>query len=396
MQTILVVDDKAENVYMMQALLQGSGFAVRAAGHGQEALAMARQTPPDLVIADILMPVMDGFNLCRQWKSDPGLSAIPFMFYTATYTDRKDEEFALKQGADLFLTKPCEPRDILSSVRSLLERATRRAAAKAAQPEPVYLKEYNEVLVRKLVAKVEELETRNRELARKEQMKSRFLQVAAHELYTPMTCVVCYADLLKQESASELLAKLRLAMEKLAAVTRTLIDMTREEADELPLTKVEVDLNALVTGLCADLRAFIDHRSQVLALDLCAQRLVATGDPDALGQAFTSLVLNAIRFTPDRGRITITTKAEAAGPAIAVSDTGIGIPEDERERIFERFYQVKDPMYHHSGTIEFLSGGLGLGLSIARAIAVKHGGAIELQSSVGQGSTFTLSLPNAV
>ena len=96
MPTVLIVDDKAENVYLLQSMLQGSGFAVQTAGNGAEALALARRTPPDLIVSDILMPVMDGFTFCREIRKDPLLAGTPFIFFTATYTDPPDQEFALK------------------------------------------------------------------------------------------------------------------------------------------------------------------------------------------------------------------------------------------------------------------------------------------------------------
>ncbi|HNW91604.1 MAG TPA: hybrid sensor histidine kinase/response regulator [bacterium] len=397
MQTILVVDDKSENIYLMQSLLQGAGYAVQAADNGTAALAAARQTLPDLVIADILMPVMDGFSLCREWKQDARLTGVPFMFYTATYTDRQDEEFALKQGADLFLAKPAEPEVILAKVKLLLDRAQQRLrpGESAVQPDPVYLKEYNEVLVRKLVDKVEELERRNRELARKEQMKSHFLTVAAHELHTPLTCVFGYAELLKLKDTTGLMAGLCRGVERLIHVTRMIIQMSREEAAELPLQWVPLELNALINDRLAGLRAFVEHRRQELVVTLTEGPLTVAGDQAELGQAFDCLLLNAIRFTPDGGRITVTSATSGGRHTISVADTGIGIPPEEHERIFERFYQLKDAMTHHSGTIEFLSGGLGLGLSIARAIVERHGGSIAVQSRPGAGSVFTMALPRA-
>jgi len=175
MKKILVVDDKEENQYLMRALLEGNGFAVEPAAHGAEALARARQQPPDLVIADILMPVMDGFTLCREWKQDERLKLIPFVFYTATYTDDRDREFALGLGAERFLIKPEETDALLAIIRELTGKKVPPPAVAApvrlpveapVERESVYLKQYNQVLVRKLEDKMAQLEKANRELER--------------------------------------------------------------------------------------------------------------------------------------------------------------------------------------------------------------------------------------
>lgn len=122
---VLIVDDKEENNYFLRKLLEGSGFEVESARHGAEALAKARQSPPDLVISDLLMPVMDGFTLLRQWKRDAKLKSVPFIVYTATYTEPADEELALKLGADEFILKPTEPDEFLKRVESMRARGTR-------------------------------------------------------------------------------------------------------------------------------------------------------------------------------------------------------------------------------------------------------------------------------
>jgi CheY-like chemotaxis protein len=116
MKRALIVDDNDENLYYLNALLTGYGFVVETAKHGVEALAAARSTPPNIVISDLLMPVMDGYTLLRHWKEDPSLKEIPFIVYTATYTSAEDERFALSLGADAFIVKPTDPEDFMARI----------------------------------------------------------------------------------------------------------------------------------------------------------------------------------------------------------------------------------------------------------------------------------------
>ncbi len=165
---ILVVDDNEDNRYFLSALLKGSGFEVAVAINGAEALEKARQDPPTLIIADILMPVMDGFTLCREWKRDEKLKPIPFIMYTATYTDPQDEAFAMKIGADRFIAKPCEPDLLLDIIRDVIARAGlgQITAVPESQQEDEVLRIYNERLVQKLEQKM--LQVERESLARRE------------------------------------------------------------------------------------------------------------------------------------------------------------------------------------------------------------------------------------
>jgi CheY-like chemotaxis protein len=169
MTTVLAVDDNEQNLYQLQVLLAGSGYRVVCAANGAEALAAARESPPDLIVTDILMPVMDGFSLCREWKKDERLRAIPLVFYTATYTDERDRDFALGLGAEGFMVKPQEPEDLLRGIRDVLLLAEHRSVASVPAPEPpeeeaLYLKQYNEALIRKLEHKMQQLEETNHAL----------------------------------------------------------------------------------------------------------------------------------------------------------------------------------------------------------------------------------------
>ncbi|HEY4317936.1 MAG TPA: EAL domain-containing protein [Herbaspirillum sp.] len=160
MTRVLVVDDVDQNRYLLRVLLEGNGYRVDCARDGAEALAMAEAGTPDLVVTDILMPVMDGFSLCRQWKRHERLKHIPLMFYTSTYTDSNDEIYASSLGADAFVIKPAEPADLLSAIDDLLHHRGGAAIAvrTPAPDEAIVLKQYNSVLIHKLEQKVDQLE----------------------------------------------------------------------------------------------------------------------------------------------------------------------------------------------------------------------------------------------
>jgi two-component system, cell cycle sensor histidine kinase and response regulator CckA len=163
---IIVVDDKEENLYYLSALLTGHGYEVVTARHGAEALVKARLDPPALVIADLLMPVMDGYTLLRHWKADPRLSTIPFIVYTATYTEPEDQHLALRLGADAFILKPAEPEAFLAKIRAV--EASLVPVRSTPLPPPGddagLLREYSEILIRKLEHKTFQLEETNQRL----------------------------------------------------------------------------------------------------------------------------------------------------------------------------------------------------------------------------------------
>jgi CheY-like chemotaxis protein len=162
MTRVLIVDDNEENRYYLYALLSGHGFVVDSACDGVEALVKAREVPPDLVVSDLLMPEMDGFTLLRHWKMDRRLRTIPFVVYTATYSEAEDERLALNFGADAFILKPAEPDDFLRRINEV--QASGARAPPALPNKPTLLRLYSEVLIRKLEEKTLRLEASNREL----------------------------------------------------------------------------------------------------------------------------------------------------------------------------------------------------------------------------------------
>lgn len=169
---VLIVDDKQDNIYMLESLFKGSGFDTLSAVNGAEALEVLKKAQVDIIISDILMPVMDGFQFCRKVKMKERTRKIPFVFYTATYTEKKDEELALKMGADRFVVKPAEPEEMLKIANDVIKEGREgklagRAPAKDQEEDLFVL--YSERLVHKLEKRTQELE---REIAERKRVEA--------------------------------------------------------------------------------------------------------------------------------------------------------------------------------------------------------------------------------
>ena len=197
MTRVLIVDDKEENLYYLAALLGANGCTVQSAHHGAEALTKARQAPPEIVISDLLMPVMDGYTLLRHWKADARLKKVPFIVYTATYTEPEDEQLALNLGADAFILKPAEPDAFLARLRQVQDNAAASLPApphQAMGDELGLFREYSETLIRKLEEKSMQLEETNRALQRAERDASERAAVL-DALFASVPDVVTHVDL---------------------------------------------------------------------------------------------------------------------------------------------------------------------------------------------------------
>jgi two-component system cell cycle sensor histidine kinase/response regulator CckA len=204
MTHVLIVDDNQQNRYLLEVLLEGHGYTTVSAVNGEEALASARRHPPDLVIADILMPVMDGYSLCRHLKADTDLDQIPLIFYTATYTEAEDREFALGLGAERFIIKPQDPEDLIRIISEVLQqRASAPGRDKAAAerlPEKEFLERHNKALSRKLEKKMTQVKSLhhdlNSEISQRRQLEEKLAEAEAmfHDILDAAPMAMTFTD----------------------------------------------------------------------------------------------------------------------------------------------------------------------------------------------------------
>ncbi len=276
-----------------------------------------------------------------------------------------------------------------------------------------------------LAAHFEEMrESQRHEIERLEEvdrMKSNFIAIASHEILTPVTTIRGYADLMGEGTAGavtdmqrEGFRAIKSAADALTRLARDLTHMSLIDRRKLPVQLALVDVGALVEEVAVHTVSLAAERSQIVSISIEPDLGHPRIDAGYLKQAMTNLAMNAVRFTRDGGSIEIGARrgggeapaggaegAASAGAAeagvgtveIYVTDTGIGISKDDFEKIFAKIVELKDVNLHSSGTTQFNSSGLGLGLSIARGIVEAHGGTIEVESEVGRGSTFTIVIP---
>jgi signal transduction histidine kinase len=433
----LIVDDDEQNRYMLQVLLQGHGYGVELANNGAEALEKARRDPPNMVISDILMPEMDGFTLCRQWKKDDVLKTIPFIFYTATYTDPKDEQFALSLGADRFIAKPVEPDvfiDLILQVLKVYQEGQFISLHEPVEEEETYLRKYNKALIRKLEDKVKALEESNQaleheiterkgaeealqkahdeleklveertaelhranaELTRSARLKDEFLANMSHELRTPLNAILGMSEALQEEVYGVVNDKQRKSLQTIEESGRHLLTLINDILDlsKIGAGKLELTLDSVsVEAICEASLRFIKQTAQKKRLRVSSSfdnRVTSMlADRRRLKQILVNLLSNAVKFTPEGREVGLKVEGDPKQQIVyfTVWDTGIGIAQEDMERLFQPFVQL-------DATLSRQYEGAGLGLSLVYSMVEIHGGSLKVESDVGKGTRFTVSLP---
>lgn len=248
---------------------------------------------------------------------------------------------------------------------------------------------------RELADRTAELRKANEHLQELDRLKSEFVNAVSHELRTPLTSIMGYAEFLEDQIGGRLSADqhtfvyhIQDGTRRLQQLVDDLLDFARLEAGTFRLVLRPADLNQIVRAVIDSLRPQVQRRSLELLADLPRESTVMEVDPGRIEQVLINLVNNAIKFTPAGGRISVGLRAQTGQIRLTVTDTGIGIPPDHLAKLFQKFYQV-DP----SSTRR--QGGAGLGLSIAKGLVEAHGGQIGVESEVGKGSTFWITLPMA-
>ena len=386
--TILYIEDNADNQRLVRRIMEARGYTVQLAKDGPDGLAMARESKPALVLVDINIPGLDGYETTTRLRGMEHLHGTPIVAVTADSRVGARER-SLVAGCDGYITKPIDPRSLPEQLNEFI--AGKREALPREDEAPL-LREYNHKLVERLERQVRDLTAANAELQELDQLKSQFLATLSHELRTPLTSILGYLDLFERGTLGPLSEIQGHAIDVIGRNAHTL---TRQLNNLLYLQEVRssqikhgpVTVYDMVLRLLAELQPKAQEAGVNLEMSL-QPTMIFSGDAMALEQAFRNLVDNAIKFTPRGGYIRFTLVDDPSRIIVRVEDSGIGIPAEAQEKIFVPFYQVDSSLARPYA-------GAGLGLAIVRHVVDAHGGQVTVRSAPGSGSTFTIVLPRS-
>jgi signal transduction histidine kinase len=407
--TILNVEDISENRLLVRRILESQGYTVVDAVNALEGIKKALEIQPDLILMDINLPDLDGFTAVTRIRSFDQLTTVPIIALTArNVTD--DRERAKAIGCDAYLSKPFDLEELINTIAKYLVAGHK--PEQAATKREHYLQEQSLTLIEELERKLADLKVAYERLKHFEEAKSNFISVASHELRTPLTVIHSYTQMLQMlpvinndETARDLLAGVARGAARLKDIMDDMVSVIRMELANRDLKFAPVSVRNIISGVESEQAPVAAKRNITIETDLARDLPIINGDMDQLHSAMTRIVGNAIKYTPDNGRITMSARSlprtadeDQAFVQIEVTDTGVGIALDKQKLIFEKFSTAENVALHSTSKTQFMGGGAGLGLTIARGVIESHNGRIWVESSGYDpeklpGSKFFIILP---
>lgn len=375
-KTVLVVDDIAANRNLLGETLEPNGYEVLLAPNGAMALKVAAKAKPKLILMDVNMPDMDGYEACAQLKANPELAEIPVIFITAN-----DDQESLVKGFEVggvdYIAKPFKEQEVLMRVETHLKI---------------------HMLTNALQAEVDLRREAEEKANDANEAKSRFLSFISHEMRSPLNAIIGFSeeltDSLEADSRNENLEdaqSIHRSGKHLLGLINNLLDLSKIEAGKMPLNLEDFDPKQLIENLSRDVEPLVRQNSNTISIEANGWNGTVHADSTKLKQVLMNLISNAGKFT-DNGAIQISLNRHADEDSkflIAVSDTGIGMTDEQMAKLFQPYQQATDSTSNKYG-------GTGLGLAISRQFCRLMGGDLTVESQAGKSSTFTVSLPLAV
>lgn len=366
--TLLVVDDQPVNADLLTTILRNRGYSTLAVYSGAEALEAVEHNAVDMILLDVSMPIMDGYQVCRTLKADERFRDIPVLFVSAISDVRVKVEGFQAGGID-YITKPFQREELLVRVHTHLElRRQQQEIQRLQHQEILRLQEMNK-------------------------LKDDLLQMVSHDLKSPLSAIKGGIVVLEMTLGSTIQSNQR-ASNSLELIRRSTNRMLQLVLNVLDMARLEGQLVARyeAVNLIPFLRQHIeDIKYAAQAKRITVQFSPPPGDcqialaPHLFTQVIDNLLANAIKFTPAGGSVELAAQVSETDVAITVSDTGTGIPEEAIPHLFDKYFRVGND---YAGT--------GLGLSIVKSIVDLHEGTVSVESQLGHGSRFTVSIPHSL
>lgn len=370
---ILIVDDIPKNIQILGNILKNKSYHISYAQSGKEALSLIDVNDFDLILLDIMMPGMDGYEVCRQLKKDEKTSDIPIIFLTAK-ADKESVVNGFRSGAEDYLTKPFNADELLARVDTHL----------ALKNQKAQLRQMNKTLEDKVAERTQQLEEANSQLRSLERAKSDFLSIISHELRTPLNGIQGLIELLEDESQtneqSEYLDYLKEASDRLVKFSEIAILVTSLKLEKYKLSYSPQRVSYLIDNILEKFRQVADEKNVSIHTSISPEDIKISLDFDLVRSSLEGLLDNALKFSPENGCVDICAYLEDQRPVLEFRDEGPGFSEEVLAKMFH-YFNSNDVMN---------SEGLGLSVAAVKLVMDAHGGKIDIKNRNTKGAVIKL------
>lgn len=426
---ILYIEDNPVNAALIERILTSFGYELTIARNGLEGINAALSHSPDLILMDLDLPDLTGFEVTMRLRELEDFRRTPIIAITAQHDDDY-KTMSRISGLSGYITKPVNVQDLCEKVESYLDEKNDTATLDIDLEEGIYdrntfeqlmfkireleetnneLRSNNRELVEQLVTKLRQAEATNNELRRLDKIKDDFIQRTAHELRTPLTVIVGYTRVLESTAAfvqattndpmvGQYMQALIESIERMRKVVDEIVMISRLASGKIEVAQANLIPSEIAQQALRTFQQALKERNMNVDFEAVNWPTKLKGDADLIRMALINLIGNAIKYTPDGGKITLSAEQHGIHLRLSIKDTGIGIDPQEQRRIFDSFYSPDNVKLHSTSKTAFRGGGLGLGLATTKAIVEAHGGKIWVES-IGKdedklpGSTFFIDLP---